>query len=52
MGTQSPRTGGQARISGMDAVRWMSVTTATQVALPKIDAYGVQYGLPGALGSE
>lgn len=52
MGTERPRTGGQARVLGTDAVRWMSVTTATQVPLPKIDAGGVQCGPPGALGSE
>lgn len=36
---------------GMDTVRWVPVTIATQVPLPKIDADGVQCGLPWALGS-
>lgn len=32
-------------------MRWVPVAIATQVPLPKIDADGVQCGLPGALGS-
>lgn len=51
MGIKSLRTGGQASIKGMDAVRWVPVTTATQVALPKINADGVQCGLQGTLRS-
>lgn len=51
MGTESLRAGGQTRIAGLDAVRWVPVAIATQVPLPKINADGVRCGLPGALGS-
>ena len=51
MGTESLRADGQARIVGMNVVRWVPVTTATQVPPPKIDVNGVQCSLPGSLGS-
>lgn len=51
MRTGSLRADGQARIVGMDVVRWVPVTTATQVPPLNIDANGVQCSLPGALGS-
>lgn len=51
MGLESLRVGGQARTSRVFTVRWVSITTATQMSLLKIDADGVQCGLPEALGS-
>ena len=48
MGMERLRAGGQARIVGMEAARWVPVTIATQVSPPKIDANGVQCSLPGA----
>lgn len=51
MGAESLGAGGQTRITGMETVRWVPVTTATQVPLPKINAGGVRHSLPGALGS-
>lgn len=51
MGMECLRAGGQARIVGMEAARWVPVTTATQVPPPKINANGVQCSLPGASGS-
>lgn len=51
MGMERLRAGGQARIVGMEAARWVPVTIATQVSPPKIDVSGVQCSLPGASGS-
>jgi hypothetical protein len=51
MGMESLKADGQASIMGLVAVRWVPVTTATQVPLWRIDADGVRCGLPAALGS-
>lgn len=44
------RAGGHTRIVGLE-MRWVPVTTETQVPLLRINADDVLCGLPGALGS-